>query len=70
MTDDQLRVKVPSLLIFGKKDKYINYQMVPDCSRHVDNFQYKVIENGSHWAQIDSSDEVNEMVTNFLNKQI
>ena len=68
MTDDQLRVKVPSLLIFGKKDKYINYQMVPDCSRHVDNFQYKFIDNGSHWVQIDSADQVNEIVSDFLKK--
>ena len=68
MTDQQLRVKVPSLLVFGQRDKFIDYRMVPDCSRHVHNFQYKLIENGSHWAQIDSSDEVNQIVSTFLLK--
>ena len=68
MTDEQLRIKVPSLLVFGKKDNYIDSRMVPECSRHVDNFQYKFIDNGSHWVQIDSADQVNEIVSDFLKK--
>lgn len=67
MSDVQLRVRLPTMLIFGKDDPFFDQKVITECSKHVDQFQYYVIDDASHWIQREAPEKVNAFIANFLN---
>ncbi|KAI9557047.1 Epoxide hydrolase 4 [Daphnia sinensis] len=67
MSKPQLRVRVPTLLVFGKKEPNFCRSMISSCSENVDRFDIHVIESASHWVQKETPDKVNVILARFLN---
>ncbi|KAM8972445.1 epoxide hydrolase 3 [Pelodytes ibericus] len=60
-------VLVPTLLLWGEKDAFLEADMVPEMQQYVRApFQAKVIPNASHWLQQDQPKEVNRIIRQFL----
>jgi pimeloyl-ACP methyl ester carboxylesterase len=61
------KIKSPTLLIWGKKDKALGIELSYGTHKHVNApFELKYIENCSHWTQNDCPEEVNNYVLDFL----
>lgn len=70
-SDAQLRVRVPTILIFGENDKtFSDEHMGLECAKHVDNFQCHLIEGASHYIHREKPEIVNSMIAQFLNVQL
>lgn len=67
MTNCQLRVRLPTLLIFGKKEANFCQKMVSSCFENVDRLDFNIIESASHWVQKEAPEEVNGILAKFLN---
>lgn len=67
MSEAQLRVRIPTLLIFGKNDWFFSQETVLLCSKHVDQLHYDIIDGASRWVQRKEPEKVNRLVAKFLN---
>ncbi len=67
MSEANLRVRLPTLLIFGKDDPFFDQRMIHMCSDHVDQFHYHIIDGASHWIQREAPEKVNDIIAKFLN---
>ncbi|CAG2178855.1 unnamed protein product [Oppiella nova] len=63
-----MQIKVPTLIVWGKKDKYLTSQLA-EAHEHVDDLTLHYIENCSHWTQMDQPDLVNKYMRQFLVKK-
>ncbi|XP_013780002.1 epoxide hydrolase 4-like [Limulus polyphemus] len=63
-----VHIRVPTLMVWGEKDKALSLQLATGCVRFVDDFTLRIVENASHWVQTEQPDEVNRHVWDFLNK--
>lgn len=63
------RIKVPTLVIWGEKDKYLISELATGCARYIDNYTLRIIKDASHWVHLDHSEEVNKHMRSFLKKQ-
>jgi pimeloyl-ACP methyl ester carboxylesterase len=60
-------ISVPSLLIWGKKDAFLDYaSVVPGTEKYAPGLEIQVIEEGGHFVQQERPDEVNSHLTGFL----
>ncbi|XP_013774540.1 epoxide hydrolase 4-like [Limulus polyphemus] len=66
---DGFRIKAPTLVIWGEKDKYLVPELATGCARYTDNYTLRIIENASHWVHLDHAEEVNKHMWSFLKKQ-
>ena len=65
LTDD--RVRVPTLLLYGERDRYIVPETLRDVGRFVDApYREARFKKYGHWIQNEAPDEVNEAITRFL----
>ncbi|CAG2160482.1 unnamed protein product [Oppiella nova] len=62
------QIKMPTLHIWGKKDRYLTSQLA-QVHEHVDDLTLHYIENCSHWTQMDQPDLVNQYMRQFLAKK-
>ncbi|KAI1295353.1 Epoxide hydrolase 4 [Halotydeus destructor] len=62
------RIKVPTLVIWGGEDKYLSQECGTGCAKYIDNFSYRLIEDGSHFIQFDKPDLVNQYASDFLSQ--
>jgi len=62
------RISVPTLVIWGKKDVAPSSVLATGVAKFVDNFQFRIIENATHFVQIDQPDVVNAHMREFLQK--
>jgi len=53
------RVRVPTLVIWGKRDHALDWRMAQASVDHCDDGELLMIENATHWVQHDAPDEVN-----------
>jgi pimeloyl-ACP methyl ester carboxylesterase len=64
------RVRVPTLLIYGERDKYIVPETLRDLGRFVDApYREARFKNYGHWIQNEASAEVNAELASFLDAQ-
>lgn len=61
-----LRVHVPSLLIWGEDDNYLTKQTAEWTHDSVDDLQIKYLPGVSHWVQQEAPETVNSYILNFL----
>jgi pimeloyl-ACP methyl ester carboxylesterase len=62
------RVSVPTLMIWGSNDKYLDAKMAKPSIDYCDDGTLKVLEKSSHWVHQDKSNEVNSLLLEFLLK--
>lgn len=60
------RVKVPTLMLWGKRDAALSHEMVSPSIGLCDDGRAVLFENATHWVQHDEVDAVNQNLIGFL----
>ena len=61
-----IRVTVPTLLIWGKKDRFLGSEMAQPSIDLCDEGQLVFIEEASHWVQHEEPEKVNTLLQDFF----
>lgn len=62
------RIHVPTLLIWGARDRFLGREMARPSIDLCDNGRLEVLENATHWVQHEESERVNELILQFLSE--
>ena len=60
------RVKVPTLLIWGKNDQFVGETMARESLQYCDDGHLEVFETATHWVQHEEPAEVNALLSQFF----
>ncbi len=60
------RITVPTLLIWGAKDRFLGRELAQPSIDLCDNGRLVFIEEATHWVQHEAADRVNELIDTFL----
>ncbi|QHT70574.1 alpha/beta hydrolase [Rhodocytophaga rosea] len=63
------QVKVPLLLIWGEKDKFLQPKMAQKSLRYCQNGRLHLIKDATHWLHHEKSSEVNKLIYQFIQDQ-
>jgi pimeloyl-ACP methyl ester carboxylesterase len=63
-------VAVPTLLIWGEKDPYLNVRLTEGLEPWVSPLQVVRIPDASHWVQNDKPEQVNQLIMSFLRSEM
>lgn len=61
-----LRVHVPSMLVWGEEDAYLTKQTAEWTAEYVDQLETHYVPGVSHWVQQEAPETVNSYILNFL----
>jgi epoxide hydrolase 4 len=61
-----MRVKVPTLMMWGMKDFALSHRMARPSMDYVDEGNLILFPESTHWVQHDAAEEVNHYLTDFL----
>ncbi len=62
------KIKVPTLVIAGKKDPLTPLEKQKTISKAIANSTLFIFEDGSHCTQLDFPKELSNILQNFINK--
>ena len=62
------RIHIPTLILWGRNDVALSYQMVEPSLGYCDDGRLVTFEKATHWVQHDESDEVNRQLIDFLKR--
>jgi pimeloyl-ACP methyl ester carboxylesterase len=68
-SDRSRRIKVPTLLIWGAKDRFLGREMAQPSINLCDQGQLVFIEEATHWVQHEEPDRVNHLILEFLQNE-
>ena len=60
------RVKVPTLLIWGKNDQFAGEGMARESLQHCDDGHLEMFETATHWVQHEEPAQVNTLLSQFF----
>jgi len=60
------RVKVPTLLIWGKNDQFASETMARESLRYCDDGHLEILETVTHWVQHEEPAQVNSLLSQFF----
>ncbi len=60
------RVKVPTLILWGKKDAYLKWEMAQASVELCDNGKLIYFDNATHWIAHEEPDRVNQLMLEFF----
>jgi len=60
------RVRVPTLMIWGEKDRFLSARMAQPSIDLCDEGTLHTFDDATHWVQHDKADEVNALLSEFL----
>ena len=60
------RVKVPALLIWGKKDQFAGEAMARESLQYCDHGHLEMFETATHWVQHEEPAQVNNLLSQFF----
>jgi len=63
---EDLRVKVPTLLMWGIKDFALSHRMARPSMDYVDDGNLILFPEATHWVQHDAAEEVNHYLIDFI----
>ena len=63
---DNARVKVPVLLILGKKDQFVGEAMARESLQYCDDGYLEMFETATHWVQHEEPAQVNTLLSQFF----
>jgi epoxide hydrolase 4 len=67
-SDEQARIRVPAMLIWGTGEKHLVRSMAEDSIALCDQGRLEYIEGASHWVKDDAPEQVNTLLEGFLKK--
>jgi pimeloyl-ACP methyl ester carboxylesterase len=59
-------IDIPTLLIWGEKDRYLGLSLTLGLERWVSDLRIERIAEASHWVQLDARERVNQSMVDFL----
>ena len=59
-------VKVSTLILWGKKDAYLKWEMAEESLKHCQDGQLVFFDDATHWIQHEEPDRVNELLLKFF----
>jgi pimeloyl-ACP methyl ester carboxylesterase len=65
-TPDDMRVHVPTLLIWGTKDKFLGREMAQPSIDLCDDGRLVPLEDATHWVQHEEAEHVNQLIIEFV----
>ena len=63
---DVSRIDLPTLLIWGEQDRYLNRRLTRGLEEWVPAIRVERIPDASHWVPVDAPDQVNRLMIEFL----
>ena len=63
------RISVPTLVVWGKLDPYISYEMAPLSADLCDNGRLITFEDATHWVMRDKPEEVSRLLIEHFQSQ-
>lgn len=60
------RIEVPTLVIWGKRDKFLRHQLAEASMDLCDNGRLVIIDNATHWVQHEEPEQVNRLLLDFF----
>jgi len=63
---DNMRVRVPTLMMWGMKDAALTHRMARPSMDYVDEGNLIFFPDATHWVQRDAAEEVNHYLVDFL----
>ena len=60
------RVKVPALLIWGKKDQFAGESMARQSLHYCDDGHLEMLETAGHWVHHEEPTQVNTLLSQFF----
>jgi pimeloyl-ACP methyl ester carboxylesterase len=64
-TPPDMRVHVPTLMIWGAQDRFLGQEMAQPCIAMCDDGRLEIIAEASHWVQHEEADRVNQLIYDF-----
>ena len=61
-------IQPPTLIIWGKKDPHLSYQMAPLSLEHCQDGELVLFEDATHWVQHDKAPEVSQLLIDHFRK--
>jgi pimeloyl-ACP methyl ester carboxylesterase len=61
-----MRIKVPTLMMWGMKDFALSSRMARPSMDYVDEGNLIIFPEATHWVHLDASDEVNHYLVDFI----
>ena len=68
--EEDVPCDVPTLLIWGERDAYLSPRLTEGLDRWAPNLRVERLPNASHWVQNDASEQVNELLIEFLRSNV
>ena len=65
-TPADVRIHVPTLVLWGAKDKFLSREMAQESMAYCDDGQLVYFEEATHWVQHEEVTKVNELILHFL----
>jgi pimeloyl-ACP methyl ester carboxylesterase len=62
----EMRIRVPTLMMWGMKDIALTHRMARPSMDHVEDGNLILFPDATHWVQLDAADEVNHYMIDFL----
>ncbi len=63
---DNVRVRVPTLVMWGKQDAFLSAEMAQLSVEMCDDGQLVMIDDATHWVQHDAAEQVNSLLLGFF----
>jgi pimeloyl-ACP methyl ester carboxylesterase len=63
---DNPRVTVPTMLIWGTQDRFLDPEMAPSSIALCDQGRLELISEATHWVQLEEPERVNRLLVEFL----
>ncbi len=63
---EDLRVKVPTLMMWGMKDFALSHRMARPSMDYVDDGNLILFPEATHWVHLDAAEEVNHYLLDFI----
>ena len=60
------RVKVPTLVIWGKNDQFAGETMARESLQYCDDGRLEMFETATHWVQHEEPAKVNDLLSQFF----
>jgi pimeloyl-ACP methyl ester carboxylesterase len=65
-TPADVRIHVPTLVLWGAQDKFLSREMAQDSMAYCDDGRLVYFEEATHWVQHEEVTKVNEFILHFL----
>src|SRR5262249_35420898 len=65
---DEPRIHVPTLLIWGEQDRFLDRALAQQSIDHCDHGRLVYLPDASHWAHHEAPEQVANLVIGFLNE--